>query len=45
MVVIEVYVGGGVDVVEDGKVVTGIVIGMAAGDITGVEGPALGLGW
>ena len=34
----EVYVGGGVDVVKNGKVVAGIVTGMIAGDITGVEG-------
>ena len=37
----EVYVGGGVDVVEDGEVVTGMV----PGDVAGVEGASLGGRW
>ena len=32
------YVGGGVDVVEDGEVVTRMVAGMVTGDIVRVEG-------
>ena len=41
----EVYVGGGVDVVEDGEVIAGIVAGEVVGDITGVEGARLELEW
>ena len=36
--VMEVYIGGGVDVVEDGEVVAGIVTRMVAGDVARVEG-------
>ena len=32
------------DVVEDGEVIVGIVTRMVARDVTGVGGPALGLG-
>ena len=38
MVVIEVYISGGVDVIEDGEVVAIIVAGMIAGDVGEVEG-------
>ena len=37
MVLKEVYFGGGVDVVKDGEIVAGIVIGMVARNVTRVE--------